>query len=164
MYRFLKYIKFILSATNQHGVHSPFVYDFITKCLYQKTERKLPVTEEVLLKSIAYFNYKNIGLVNDSTTFKQQINTLGKGISFTKMPFDLIYADESSAHFKKIAKNQIHNDSMLLIKGIYRTKKDTMNWKELKQLNQARVTIDLFHCGIVFFRKEQAKEHFKIRI
>ncbi|MGB3150599.1 MAG: hypothetical protein WBB27_08025 [Maribacter sp.] len=164
MYRFISYLKFLFSATNQHGVHSPFVYDFVTNCLYQKTERKLPVTEEVLLKSIAYFNYKNIGLVNDSIVFKNQIRTLSKGISFTEMPFDLIYADEDSAHFKQVSKNQIHNDSMLLIKGIYRPRKDSENWKEIKRMPQVRVTIDLFYCGIVFFRKEQAKEHFRIRI
>lgn len=164
MYRFISYIKFLFSATNQHGVHSPFVYDFVTKCLYQKTERKLPVTEEVLLKSIAYFDFSNIGLVNDSETFKNQIRTLSRGICFTNMPFDLIYADEGSALFKKVAENQVHNDSMLLIKGIHDSKKNTANWKQIKLMDQARVTLDLFHCGIVFFRKEQAKEHFKIRI
>jgi hypothetical protein len=80
------------------------------------------------------------------------------------MPFDIIYADESSAHFKKVSENQIHNDSMLMIKGIYNSKKAVKNWSQIKKMEQVRVTVDLFHCGIVFFRKEQAKEHFKIRI
>ena len=80
------------------------------------------------------------------------------------MPFDIIYADESNAHFKKVSKNQIHNDSMLLIKGMYNSKKAIKNWKQIKKMEQVRVTVDLFYCGIVFFRKEQAKEHFKIRI
>ena len=164
MYRLYSYIKFLFSATNQHGVHSPFVYDYVTKCLYKKTTRKLPVTEEVLLKSIAYFKYKNVGLVNDSDTFRNHLCTLSKGISFSKVPFDIIYADESSAHLKKVSKNQIHNDSLLLIKGIYNSKKAVKNWRQIKKMEQVRVTVDLFHCGIVFFRKEQAKEHFKIRI
>ena len=38
MHQFIAYIKFILSATNQHGVHSPFIYNFVTKCLYDKTK------------------------------------------------------------------------------------------------------------------------------
>ena len=40
MYQIIAYIKFLLKSTNQHGVHSPFVYDFITKCLYDKTKYK----------------------------------------------------------------------------------------------------------------------------
>lgn len=28
------YLSYIISSTNQHGVHSPFVYDLVTKCFY----------------------------------------------------------------------------------------------------------------------------------
>ena len=31
------YIKFLLNSTNEHGVHSPFVFDFVMKCIYDKT-------------------------------------------------------------------------------------------------------------------------------
>ena len=37
----LEYLKFFLKSSNQHGVHSPFVYDFTTKCLYKKTDPNL---------------------------------------------------------------------------------------------------------------------------
>ena len=30
------YIKFLWNSKNEHGVHSPFVYDFVTKCFYDK--------------------------------------------------------------------------------------------------------------------------------
>ena len=32
----ISYLKFLIRSTNQHGVHSPFVYNFITRCLYNK--------------------------------------------------------------------------------------------------------------------------------
>ena len=34
----------------------------------------------------------------------------------------------------------------------------------IKKHPKVTVTVDLFYFGIVFFRKEQAKEHFKIRV
>ncbi|WP_111309106.1 O-methyltransferase [Confluentibacter sediminis] len=32
------YIKFIFKSTNQHGVHSPFVFNLVTKCFYDKQD------------------------------------------------------------------------------------------------------------------------------
>lgn len=31
------YIKFLYHSKNEHGVHSPFVFDLVTKCFYNKT-------------------------------------------------------------------------------------------------------------------------------
>ncbi len=44
------YINFFLRSQNQHGLHSPFVYDLVTKCFYDK--KKYPEYE--LIK-----NYRN---------------------------------------------------------------------------------------------------------
>ena len=38
MHQLLSYIKFILKSSNQHGVHSPFVYNLITKCFYDRSK------------------------------------------------------------------------------------------------------------------------------
>lgn len=35
-YQIKSYLKFLFKSTNQHGIHSPFVYDFVTKCLYNR--------------------------------------------------------------------------------------------------------------------------------
>ena len=40
MFQLIAYIKFLLKSTNEHGVHSPFVFDLVTKCFYNK--KKLP--------------------------------------------------------------------------------------------------------------------------
>lgn len=40
----------------------------------------------------------------------------------------------------------------------------TEAWNIIKNHPQVTVTIDTFFWGIIFFRKEQAKEHFTIRI
>ena len=36
-YQLIQYIKFLLKSSNQHGVHSPFVYNLITKCFYDQS-------------------------------------------------------------------------------------------------------------------------------
>ena len=37
-------------------------------------------------------------------------------------------------------------------------------WDEIKQHPKVTVTINMYFWGIVFFRLEQAKQHFTIRI
>jgi hypothetical protein len=36
-------------------------------------------------------------------------------------------------------------------------------WEEIKMHDRVTVTLDLFYFGIVFFRKEQVKQHFIIK-
>lgn len=59
---------------------------------------------------------------------------------------------------------KVHNNSMLIFDDIYWSPGMTQAWEEIKQHPQVTVTVDLFFIGIVLFRKEQAKEHFKLRI
>jgi predicted O-methyltransferase YrrM len=37
LHQIKSYLTFLLKSTNQHGVHSPFVFDLVTKCFYDKT-------------------------------------------------------------------------------------------------------------------------------
>jgi len=164
VFRFLSRIKFLLSATNQHGVHSPFVYNFLTKGLYRKGNKTFSPTENVLVKSISYFSYQNIGMITNSNELKTRLNFFFENLEFTTLPFDLIYVNAQSKPFKNIGKEYIHNETMLIVDGIYQSRERTRMWNELKKQDYIRVTIDTYHCGIIFFRKEQVKEHFKIRI
>ena len=58
-----------------------------------------------------------------------------------------------------------HNNTMVLVDNLYNNKTSIVDWEAIKKTifcNSYRRTC--FHCGAVFFRKEQEKEHFKIRI
>ena len=55
------------------------------------------------------------------------------------------------------------DSSVFIISDIYATSEMKEAWAEIKNHERVRVTVDLFCLGIVFFRKEQAKEHFLIR-
>ncbi|WP_051220724.1 class I SAM-dependent methyltransferase [Flavobacterium filum] len=61
------YFKFLLNSKNEHGIHSPFVFDLVTKCFYDKTN---------------YYEYENIidykkSLIADKT--KINVTDFGAG-------------------------------------------------------------------------------------
>lgn len=164
MFRFISIIKFYLSATNQHGVHSPFVYDYVTKCLYKKEYLNLPIVSRVLVKSIIYFKYKSIRLLRLNETIKHHVISNCPEISITTINANIIFGSIANFLSEGIIIKELQNDTMVLLDGIYRDKISSDNWKKLKKLEHVRVTIDLYYCGLLFFRKEQVKEDFKIRI
>lgn len=57
----------------------------------------------------------------------------------------------------------VHNDSVMIIDDIHWNADMEKAWEEIKQMPEVRVTADLYRLGLVFFRKEQAKEHFRLR-
>ncbi|RZJ71265.1 class I SAM-dependent methyltransferase [Flavobacterium sp.] len=38
LYPIKSYLRFLAKSSNQHGVHSPFVFDLVTKCFYDKRD------------------------------------------------------------------------------------------------------------------------------
>ena len=166
LYHFLSYLRFWLSATNQHGVHSPFIYNFVTKCLNKKYGVKGSKSDRVLLKCIAYFNAQNIDIAPNLIQLRNRIKYSYPAIALNEQPADIIYmGSPDSDLFHRILKEGLyHNDAMVFIRNIHRNKASTQNWESFKGNDKVTVSVDLFFCGVLFFRKEQAKEHFKIRI
>ncbi len=165
MHQLIAYFKFLLSSTNQYGVHSPFVYDYLTKCLYKKSKYRTGKTEKVLFKSISYFKSKTIWIAPANENLKQKIKKAFPFVEFNAPTYDLIYI--GAPHLEEyldIISNKTHNDSMILIDAIQKNKENMALWESYKQLEISRVTLDMFYCGAIFPRSEQVKEHFKIRI
>ncbi|PNW28576.1 O-methyltransferase [Formosa algae] len=72
LHQIQEYIKFLKRSTNQHGVHSPFVFNLVTKCFYDKKQ----YADYALIT-----NYKK-ALLNNNTPI--EITDLGTGSQFTK--------------------------------------------------------------------------------
>lgn len=165
MHNLIKHLKFLLSSDNQHGVHSPFVYNYVTKCLYTQPKYQDVKTINILLKSICYFNVKNIGLPSNQKIIKNRIVSEFKSIEFENKPYDLVYMDISDfENAFPLLSNEINNSTLLLLNSIYKSKESMNLWKTIKKRKEVTVTVDMFYCAAVFFRQEQVKEHFKIRI
>lgn len=58
---------------------------------------------------------------------------------------------------------KVHNESVFIFDDIHWSPEMEEAWEAIKAHPQVTVSIDLLRIGIVFFRKEQAKEHFVIR-
>ena len=88
MFQILAYIRFLLKSTNQHGVHSPFVFDLITKCFYKKKQRtvysKLEQYRVELLNNKNHINVTDFGA--GSRVFKsnkRKISAIAKTAGIT---------------------------------------------------------------------------------
>ena len=171
-----KYLKFLLQSTNHHGVHSPFVYQFVTKCLYDKTYRSNIKNKDLkyLLKSINYFQSKTILSYKENEFLNEYIlkvndsikifNELKSDLKFDVVTLNHLESEEKKLQCFKTLLPNIDNDSILFFNHIYKNKTTQSIWEELKNHNHVTVTVDCFYFGFVFFRKEQVKQHFKIRV
>lgn len=54
--------------------------------------------------------------------------------------------------------SRAHEHSMLIVEGIYASKKAKMRWKELVNDERTSVAFDLYDCGIVFFDHTKSKQ------
>lgn len=164
MHYFIKYLEHLLTATNQHGVHSPFVYDYLTKCLYKRPKYKTPKLEHVLLKSIPYFSVERLKIISKDAQMEKRIQKEFGLNTSEEFPFDMIYLASPDTNSLEELKDKVHNDTILLLGNIHNTKSSSGLWEAFKKDEIVTVSLDMFYCGVIFFRKEQAKQHFKIRI
>ncbi|MDT0552323.1 O-methyltransferase [Urechidicola vernalis] len=257
LFQIKSFLKFLSKSTNQHGVHSPFVFDLTTKCFYTKTTshikdkisiyRKeldsntciISVTDfgkgsrvfksnkravnkiakvagiskkrsELLIRFTEYFKPKNILEIGTSLGIGTASLALGKNnaniISLEGCPstanvaiqqlkkhnfhnvevkigdfkntlkdtlnqknFDLIYFDgnhqkEPTILYFEECLGNVHNESVFIFDDIHWSEEMQEAWEYIKNHPKVTVTIDSYFWGFVFFRKEQVKEHFVIRI
>lgn len=162
----ISYLKFLWASTNQHGVHSPFIYSLVTQCLYDKTKhpqyRSLNKKQQLIFRLINYFQPKTSYEISEVSILKQF--NLEPVTLINHQKIDFIYFQKPCLEeFNKMLLTRT-NDTVWVIANIYKTKKNRQNWLAIQQHKTVTVTVDTFQLGIVFFRTEQAKEHFTIRI
>lgn len=269
MLRMLKsYLKFLWHSKNEHGVHSPFVFNLVTKCFYDRTKypeytilkqyrnalfqnkNTIEVTDfgagsrvfksnireisaiaknagiskkraALLFRLVRYFQPNSIleigtslglatsalalgiraageqsgadskvkittleGCPNTAKVAQEQFVKFGfdainsqvtefssylKSSDFQNTTFDFIYFDGNHskeatlAYFNLLLPSAINN-SVWIFDDIHWSKEMEDAWDIIQKHPKVTVTLDTFQWGFVFFRKEQEKEHFTIRI
>ena len=252
------YLKFLYNSKNEHGVHSPFVFDLITKCFYDKTKfaayfvlkkyrksllenndiievndfgsgskvfksnkRKIAQIAkvagisskraELLFRIVKYFqpneileigtslglatsalslgnpnskitslercqnlfqiaknqcrlqNLNNIEFIN--TEFSDFLNNSELStINYQLIYFDGNHSKKATLDYFELLLPTISNDSIWIFDDIHRNTAMEEAWEIIKNHTKVTVTIDTFQWGIVFFRTEQAKQHFVTRV
>ncbi|WP_394749790.1 hypothetical protein [Spongiimicrobium salis] len=165
MYRAIAYLKFLITATNQHGVHSPFVYRFITQGIY-RPKKSVFKSGDVLLKSIDFFKVDTVKIAARHSTLRACIQEHYPSVRMQEEDGPIIQYYENPGALDAIDMTLAnrHNDTMIIIDAIHKNRENSTFWKQLTEHSKITVSIDFFYCGALFFRKEQVKEHFKIRI
>jgi predicted O-methyltransferase YrrM len=108
-------------------------------------------------------NFKNVEFI--TTKFEDYIKTF----DFRLSTFDLIYFDgnhskSATLNYFELLLPTITNDSIWIFDDIHWSSEMEQAWEIIKNHPKVTVTIDTFQWGIVFFRIEQEKEHFVIRV
>lgn len=113
-------------------------------------------------------NFQILGLQNIeaiSGNFDKELPAVGSRQSAI---FDFVFLDGNHRkeptlrYFNQLLKHT-SNDSLFIFDDIHWSNEMEEAWEEIKADPKVSVTIDLFFVGLVFFRKEQAKENFIVR-
>lgn len=107
--------------------------------------------------------------LNNITTVQGNFDATLDGVLESIPAIDLAFIDgnhqeEPTLRYFEKCLTKVHNNSILIFDDIYWMPGMENAWNKIKAHPDVRLTIDTFHVGIVFFRKEiRTKQHFKFR-
>ena len=169
--RLYKYFNYYFNASNGkgHGVHSPFVFNFISSILNNK-ELKQEANysnkyRALLIRMVAYYMPEVV--MEFEATPSNKVDVLEEienadtiGLLHVKQNKN---AEDVISYFSAAIK-KVNTESILIFDGIHDSKEMENSWEAIKMHKEVKLTIDLYKLGIVFFRQEQLeKESFTIR-
>lgn len=121
-----------------------------------------PETAEIARQNLRTLQIPNVDLKvgNFDTLLPEHIKTAER--------LDFVFIDgnhrkQATIDYFMKALPKLHADSVMIFDDIYWSKGMKEAWQTIKAHPSVTVTVDLFWVGLVFFRKGQGKEHFKIK-
>ena len=109
------------------------------------------------------FNFNNINPV--VTEFSEYLTTHNSQLTTHNLIyFDGNHSKEATLAYFDLLLPTITNDSVWIFDDIHWSAEMEEAWEAIKKHPKVSVTIDTFQWGLVFFRREQPKEHFIIRM
>lgn len=161
----LSRLKFWWTARNRHGVHSPFIYRFLDAGLYRKDLRKLPPEQRLLIAVADHFQPDSAWAAEPGSRLAAWLRKQRTGIRWDPPPADLILCDSPEEALTRVLDQPglWHNDSILFVGGLRRDSGSRALWKQCCRLPRCRVILETYDAGLIFFRRQQVPQHFRIR-
>ncbi|WP_461789508.1 O-methyltransferase [Pedobacter sp.] len=116
---------------------------------------------------VAYQNFNELGLDNIELQVGNFNDMLPKAID-ERQQLDFVYIDgnhtkEATLNYFEWCLPKITENTLLIFDDIYWSEGMKKAWEQIKNHPKVTVTVDLFWIGLVYFKKGQAKEHFKLK-
>jgi len=168
LYKYFNYY-FIASNGKGHGVHSPFVFNFISTILNNKELiKEVPSSNKyrTLVNCMVAF-YKPIALMELELNPLNKANVLEEIEKANTIGLFYLKQNKNTADlmlYFNAAIKKVNTHSIVIFENIHNSKEMETSWENIKMHKEVKLTIDVYKLGIVFFRKEQLeKENFIIR-
>lgn len=119
------------------------------------------------ISAVASRNFKKLQLKNIQIVIGNIDLTLPEVLKDIKR-LDLVFIDANHRYsavcsYFEHCLSKIHNETIMIIDDIYWSAEMEKAWKKIKNHPQVTATYDLFQLGIVFFRSDLHKKHYKMR-
>lgn len=122
-----------------------------------------PNTIAIAKNQLQLFNLKNVKCITTKFQDYLQICNL-KSATCNLIYFDGNHSKKATLDYFELLLPTISNDAVWIFDDIHWSSEMEEAWENIKKHPKVTVTIDTFQWGLVFFRREQPKEHFIIRV
>jgi predicted O-methyltransferase YrrM len=120
-------------------------------------------TMEIAKNQLQLFHLKNVEcLTIEFSTYLETFNHHPSTINL--IYFDGNHSKKATLDYFELLLPTINNETVWIFDDIHWSKDMEEAWKIIQKHPKVTVTIDTFQWGLVFFRREQPKEHFVIRV
>jgi len=122
-----------------------------------------PKTQEIAKFQLENSKFQNIKFV--TTKFEEYLSIYNlQPTTYNLIYFDGNHSKKATLEYFELLLQTITNETVWIFDDIHWSKEMEEAWEIIKNHPKVTVTIDTFQWGIVFFRSEQVKENFIIRI
>ena len=118
--------------------------------------------------AVAQETFASLGLGNIDIIEGNIDHTLAPALAALQKPIDFAFFDgnhryEPTLRYFEHCLNHRTDDSVFVFDDIHWSEEMERAWETIKAHPEVTLTVDLFYIGLVFFRKNQPKQHFWLR-